>query len=371
MASYSQTAAPADTRIWFFDADDASVGDVARSISDFYGVSVLLSGDLQKTKVTGRVVAKSLPESLDALSFYTGQKWRLAPGGAMYYFGGSKEKVIENFPSYGLKPSELGQLLQGQGTVIADRVVAEMEPGRLSQVREALKPMSQRPSMVLEVWIVETATNAIERINAWLNTMTLGVGLAAGKGPMAGLPVGVAAGNGLSSALQGVVDASALFKLMDKGGVYHVELREQVSILSGGQTRFTAGQVLADTTYLSVGQTSGQVASQITRRTVGLELTLQGVAMGELWHLSFGVKDGDVRPDGTETTTTFDGERRVRPGEGYFLLGSFTRKIRAKQEKLVPVLSELKWIGRGFRTAQMDEQERSVLILARPVLVTP
>ncbi len=370
MVCNGQTAPPADSKTWFFDAEEATAGEVARSISEFYQVSVLLGGSLGVTKVSGRLLASDLPEALASLQFFTGQKWREAPGGRTYLFGGSKEKVIADLPTYGLRPQELGSIIGSVGSVIGDRIVVETDPARLAELQAALKPLGERASLVLEVYVVACSTQTVERVNAWLNTFTLGVGVAAGQGPMAGFPVGIATG---SNPLQGVADVRAMLTLLDGDRMAHVELRQQATILSGGSTIFESGQVLEDVTYTTLPQaqqTSGQMVSQITRRTVGLALNLEAVNIGsDRWHLDFKVTDSTLA-NGNEERVRFEGSRRCREKEGMFLLASFTRRTLQRTEKLVPVLSELKWIGRGFRTAVASKEDRSVMILARPLLVS-
>ena len=87
------------------------------------------------------------------------------------------------------------------------------------------------------------------------------------------------------------------------------------------------------------------------------------------WFLSIEVDDSAVNTGG-ETTTHYSGSRIVRPGESFFLLGSFTRRSVERSRDGVPVLSALPLVGKVFQRSNTNTVNRNVMIIAKPVDVS-
>ncbi len=85
-----------------------SAQEVALAIGTHYGISVLVNGELADKMVTGRLLARSKEEAVESLSFLLGARWRLEGDSICFIGGRTEKKVVQDFPSYGLKAAELG-----------------------------------------------------------------------------------------------------------------------------------------------------------------------------------------------------------------------------------------------------------------------
>jgi len=141
-----------------------------------------------------------------------------------------------------------------------------------------------------------------------------------------------------------------------------------MQVVSGSSSMFQSGQVLQDVTYSTVQNTTAQLTSSITRRTVGLILNLTAVNCDATnWFLTVSFTDGSVNGT-TETSTVYTGNRMITEGDNYFLLGSFMRKGLNSTASSVPILSAVPGLGRLFRSKTTTKTRDNVVILARPVL---
>jgi type II secretory pathway component GspD/PulD (secretin) len=115
-------------------------------------------------------------------------------------------------------------------------------------------------------------------------------------------------------------------------------------------------------------QTGNALVTQIERRTIGITLNLRATAFDTGWHLNFDLSDGSIAQT-QEQTTTFTGQRRFLDRDGFFLLTSFVRTQRENGRQEVPGFSKIPMVGRAFRKSTAVTASRSVMLLARPVLV--
>lgn len=356
--------------LFFFDAQGSTVREVARAVSEFWAVSVLVAsgGD---SKVEGRIITADLETALASLSLFAGVPYRRAADG-VYFFGGAAEKELVALPTYGLPAREVMALAPGGG-IVGDRLMIEAPAVRIAQVRDALQSMRDRPSVVVEVFVVDASTNTVDRVNAWLDSVRVGGGYLAKSALVAANPS--AGAIGAVRAVSGPVydvQVSGLFDLLETDSSARVELRQQAQILSGSQTQLESGQVEERQLYVREPGTPGgaghDLSTRIERRTVGLQLTLTAAAYPGGWQLRVELQDSDIVA-GKERTTTFKGDRRVSSSErGFFLLGSFTRDGVSSAGRGVPVLGEAPgWLGRQFRKRETVRNSRSVMILGRVV----
>jgi len=360
--------------VFYFEATGATADDVALALSDFFNVSVLVHGDMGKKSVNGRLKAATLDEGIDSLCFLIGTKYRKL-GDDIYFVGGSSSKVIKQFAGNGLKPGELGGLREGV-SLVADRIVVETDQVRASQIQEVVEGLTNRRSLTLEIYAIDVSELDVNRVNAWLQAVRLGGSYFANTAiPYVGM---AEAASGAANAVvnpdaykargfNGLADVQVLFDFMRDLVSSRLILREQIQVLSGGRSRFQSGQVVEDVTYTTAGQTSGQLVSGISRRTVGLTVEVGASCMGSTnWFVEIRLADSAIAGD-EEFTTDYEGERIISEGESFFLLAAFTRNTQQSTRDGIPVLSSIPGIGKVFRKGETLKRKRHVMVLARPV----
>jgi hypothetical protein len=72
---------------------------------------------------------------------------------------------------------------------------------------------------------------------------------------------------------------------------------------------------------------------------------------------------------GSERTTTLVGQRHIKDTDSFFLLTSFNRTVGDGVRFEVPGFAQIALVGKAFRKSAASTQKRSVMLLARPVLV--
>ena len=314
--------------------------------------------------MTGRLVCHTLDEAVSGLCFLLGTSYRKGAD-SVIFVGGQSEKQIVALPSYGLSEVEVGKVLKASASVVGDRLIVDADEMRIAQVREVMENFRLRPSLVLELYVLDVAESQTDRVNAWLESFSLGAGYFA----RTFVPVGTAV-EGLA-ALQTVkgprynVDIATALALQELGSGIKIEMREQVEVMSGSKVEFTSGEVVEDVTFVAQPNTE-QLVSQITRRTVGLVLRLRATVAESSWHLALELEDGSLA-GGTERNTKWTGERFVTPDSGFFLLGSFTRKTTTTNRQGVPLLRQAPWIGPIFGKSVTNLVNRQLMLLARPM----
>ena len=140
------------------------------------------------------------------------------------------------------------------------------------------------------------------------------------------------------------------------------------AVSSGTTTKFTSGQIVEQPLIVREPQTGKDLVTQIDRRTVGLSLNLRATAFADGWHIEFDLSDSAIS-NAAERTTTFTGQRRIKDNDGFFLLTSFNRTVRDGARLEVPGFAKIPLVGKAFRKSTASTQNRSVVLLARPVLV--
>jgi hydrogenase expression/formation protein HypD len=187
----------------------------------------------------------------------TGERWRpLAP--SIVVLGAKGEKIIRALPTYGVGIETVRTLLQ-QANVVAlgDRFLIEAEEQKVVELAAAMEELRRRPSLIAEVWMVDVAEGCVDRVNAWLQSLTVGVGWFA-KSTLLGAASGAANAGPAAAKLSTVkgptvnVDASFLLQLLEIDSGARVELRAQVQLLSGADTRLSSGDVQQDITYTTL-----------------------------------------------------------------------------------------------------------------------
>lgn len=343
---------------------------MAGAISEFYGVSVLVGGGDADKKITGRLVCKRLDDALESLGFLLGVPHR-SGGDGIYYLGGKSEKSVVALPSYGLSQAEVYGALKSEASVVGDRILLDADQARVSQVETLLQQFKSRPSLVLEVMVLDVAESHTDRVNAWLESFNASVGwFARTYVPLASASQAADLTLRTISGPKYDVDISGALGLMDTDTNIKIEMREQVQVMSGAKVEFSSGEVVEDTYYVAQPNTE-QLVSQITRRTVGLVLRLRGVAVDDgSWHLNLEIEDGSL-VNGTERNTKWTGERFFHPSGGMVLLGSFTRKTTSMQRKGIPLLTEIPVIRPLFSKVTTNTINRQLMLLARPLESEP
>lgn len=351
---------PVTPSTFFFQADAIRASELALAISDHFGVSVLVHGDMAERPVSGRLIGADLEQAVESLAFLLGVKFRVQDH--IWLVGGRPEKTVAQFPSYGLTAAEISPLVREGGGLIAGRVVVESDETRLGEVRSLLQSYSNRPSLTLELFMLVVGSDQVQRVNDWLESLKLGVSYFQDTAFPAVPIVEGALSQQRRRGLNWSADAQALLDFVRVNSDIRVELREQVQVLSGGRSTFESGDVVQDIRYTTIpGATGGQqLVSQIDRRTVGLTLDLGAVESDGQWFVSIRMSDSSLSGT-TERTTSYEGERFIPAGSrSYFLLASFTRKTEEKTKdawRLFPRLAK-----RATSTAS-----RSVMLIARPV----
>lgn len=181
--------------------------------------------------------------------------------------------------------------------------------------------LADRPSLTLEVFLLDVSTNTTDRVNAWLESFRLGGGYVDQTAAMVNPVAAVAKG------FVRDVDVRLLWQLLEKDNTAKVEFRQQAQILSGTSTKFTSGQIVEQPLIVREPQTGKDLVTQIDRRTIGLSLNLRATAFADGWHIEFDLSDSAIS-NAAERTTTFTGQRRIKDNDGFFLLTSFNRTVR-------------------------------------------
>lgn len=351
---------------------------MALAIGEHYSVSVLVHGSAADKLVSGRLYATDLEEAIESLSFLVGTRWRLQ-GSGVYLIGGSPEKTMRSYPSYGLQREEMAPLLRDGGSVLADRVVVETDQLRASQIGNVLAELNDRHSLDLELYVLSVAESSVDRVNEWLDTFQVGLNYFQNSALPYVSPLSAAGAAGAQlgemTRKRGFtyrVDARALLDFVKLSDGIKVETRQTIQVLSGGRSRFSSGDVLEDVTYTTVPGSIGsdQLVSNIQRRTVGLVFELSATYWGTNWSIKVLMEDSSLS-GGNERTTSYTGERILRPGDEYFLLASFTRDATENWKKGIPVLNRVPLIGKVFRKEETVKGKRSVMVVARPVHWAP
>lgn len=324
---------------FFFDADHASAEDIARAIGEYYGCSVLVGGNDNQRICTGRLLATNVQTAVEALAFMIGSHWR-REGDKIFFVGGKSDaKVVKSYPSYGLGPS-LGVLSRDSfGGVVGDRFVIEADETRASQVAQVMETVRERPWAEIELFVVDSSRDTAKRIGDWLSSARAGAGVIAQSALVASTSgIGFTAVNGFAPTYD--VQIQGLFDLVRQNGDSKLESHETMQVLSGARSSFSSGQVLTDTSYTVVPNTAQQLQSVITRRTVGLTFDLTATRAGTNWLLSVTLSDSSVSNAG-EFTTRYQGDRLANTNAGFFLLASYTRKLRERSTdgwSLIPAI---------------------------------
>jgi hypothetical protein len=355
---------------FFFEANNAEPGQVARAIGEHYAVSVLVHGTVAEKKVSGRLIAADLHQALDGLSFLLGVPWRANTNRSVFLMGGSPEKIVQHFPSYGLTQAQLGGLIKdGAVSLVADRVVMEVDQAKGAQVAQVLETFADRKQITLELLLVDVATTTVDRVNEWLDTVRVGGGYYrntlvkdAAAGAVGGVP-GVAARR---SGFFQDTEIKALFELLDKDRTSKVEMREQLHLLSGSSSEFTSGEVIENRLFVRQAQTSNDLLQEIERRTVGLRIRIGGTAYRDAWHLTLDLQDSSI-VGGRERTTGLQAEKLMDPRDGFISLATFQRRAVDASTQTVPTLAK-GFLKKLFTKSTSTKADRSVMILVRPIL---
>jgi type II secretory pathway component GspD/PulD (secretin) len=342
---------------------------VCEAISDWFGFSVLAAPEVGGKTVSGRLLCSTLGEAMDSVGVLTGERWRpLGPG--IVVLGSKGEKVVRSLPTYGIPVEAIRTMVQ-QANVVAmgDRFLVEAEEQKIVELAQSMEELRKRPSVIVEIWMVDISEGAVDRVNAWLESLTVGLGYFA-KSTLLGSADQV----GKVSVVKGPrvnVDASFLLQLMQVDSGARVELRAQVQLLSGSDVRLSSGDVQEDVTYTTLPNATtgnGQLVSQINRRTVGLTLTMRGVAAGSSWNVHVELNDSSNTGSGSERQSNLTADRLIDPASGnYTLLGSFTRKTTERSRQGVPLLMEIPGVRSLVSKATTNTVHRSLMILIKPV----
>ncbi len=340
---------------------------MAEAIADHYAVSVLVHEKSAARKVSGRLICRTLDEALDSFAFLLGEKYRADASRRIFMFGGPEVSVITALPSYGLQTAEVAALSKEGVRAVADRIVIDADQAKTAELREVLTGFRDRPAITLELFLLDVGDSSVDRVNAWLDTVRVGGGYVAKSYLTA------AGGAGAAPLLQSVrgptydVEVKGLLDLLETERGSRVELRQQVQVLSGSQSRFSSGEVFTDTLYTRQAQTDNDLTSRIERRTVGLTIQLHGTWTGEAWHFRIELEDSSF-VNQRERSTKVQTERVLKPDAGFVSLASFTRKSEERTKAGVPGLSGLGKVGRKlFTKGQTNSASRSLMLLARPV----
>ena len=342
---------------------------VGEAIGDWFGVSVLAAPEVASKVVSGRLLCLTLGEALDSLAVLCGERWRpLAPG--IVVLGAKGEKVIRSLPTYGVTIETVRTLMQSANVVsLGDRFLIEAEEQKCVELAAAMEDLRRRPSLIAEIWMVDVAEGSVDRVNSWPQSLTLVAGYFAKS-----TVLGAASQPGRLSTVKGPtvnVDTSFLLQLLEIDSGARVELRAQVQLLSGADTRLSSGDVQQDITYTTLPSATtgnGQLVSQITRRTVGLTLTMKGVAAGKAWNIHVELNDSSNTGSGSERQSNHTADRFIEPGlPTYTLLGCFTRKTLERSRQGVPLLMEIPGLRSLVSKATTNTINRSLMILIKPV----
>lgn len=338
-------------------------------MSQHFGVSVLVrEGDAAKT-VTGNFVATNAVQSVEALAFAVGAKFRTVPSG--FFVGADPEKVVLSLPSYGLPQGQLPGGMRDAGSVIGDRIIVETDATRGEQLRTALEPLGQRRSVILELYVLDVASNRVDRVNEWLGALSASAGYAARVAPAVANPAAGAAQMAQQnfSGPTADVQLQALLQLLETERDVRLELRQQVQVMSGSTTRFQSGEVIEQELYTREPMSGQDLVSGIDRRTVGLNLLLSAASYDGRWHLRADFSDSSRSGTGRSARERVTGvtAERVVEGPGLFLLASFTRTSRERVQEAVPLLQRVRWLRKWTRREVITDANRQFMILCRPM----
>lgn len=354
---------------FYFQANEASASDVATAISDHYGVSVLLQKGDSGTQITGRVVADSLENSLDVLSFYLGTGYRSDDSGRIWMFGGDEVESIKSFPSYGLSAQELARFSGGQASAIGDRIVIQGDERVHSEISEVLKVVSARKTVGLELLVIDVSARDFERLNAWLDSLGVTVGYAAQKtlavNPAMGGVLGSTLGAFQASGITYDVSINSVLGLLDDLQSTKMELRQQLQIVSGTTVVFSSGQIIEQQLFVRPDESETNLITQIERRTVGLDVNLTATNYDEKWHFVINISDSSLNETG-ETTTVLETEKIVDANQSnVWQLASFSRKVKSRVVSTSPLLKVVPFLKRKTKRDNTQTDDRQVVVLGR------
>jgi hypothetical protein len=336
-------------------------------------VSVLIGPDILGKRVTGRLVAGSVSNALDAVSFLVSAQWRADSTGAVFLLGGEKVESVVSLPSYGISATQLGSLVGGEALVVGDRLILAAGSQRISEVRGVLASLADRPSALVELFVLDVSTNTVERVGAWIDQVKASGGFVARRAVEVGT-----GGLGTAGSVVNVlsyaepvynVEISGLLDMLERDRTARVALRQQCTVLSGSTLSFSVGDVVEDVTYVRDTSAPGggtDLVTQISRRTVGLTVDLTGVEVGEVWHWKVRLDDGD-RGLARETRLTLEAEKIMPVYGPPEMVASYRRTTQDSLLK-TPLGGRGKtWLGRKLSQSTARTGERALMILIRPM----
>lgn len=358
---------------FFFLADDATAVMVAEAVADHYAVSVLVDPKLADKKISGRLVAHSLQEALQAMSFLLNCKFRGDVDGSSWMVGGEAVHVVTQSPSYGLSSAEVAGISHESARLVGDRIILEADQGKTKEIQQVLEAYKIRPSMLLELFLLDVSSTSVDRVNEWLDQFRIGVGYVAQAALVVADPThgAVAAAATIQKVSGPVYDVqvAGLLRIIEKERNARVELRQQLQVVSGSETTFSSGEIVETQLITREPETGKDLVSKVERRTVGLQLRLRGVDMGDGWFFRVDLDDSNFVSN-RERSTKIITERYLKLGTGLTLLASFTRKSDETIRSGVPILGAMGRLGRRlFNKQEKLHGERSLMLLARPVAV--
>lgn len=316
--------------------------------------------------VSGQLLANDAAQAVTALAFLVGVKARLDSSARVWFIGSEPERELRSFPSYGLTAKELGGLFREGVNLVGDRAIVDADPLRGVQIGEVLAAFSNRLSLTLELVAIDVASNSVDRVNAWLDQVSIGAGVVARSAAVVVDPSQVVLQQP-RNAFNWDVQLQALFAMLDVSGGARLELRQQIQVMSGTTTHFESGEIVETPLIVREPLTGKDLITQIDRRTVGLQLDLTATAVAGRWLINVEFQDSSVVA-GREVTTAMRTARMVTLSQRPVLLASFTRTTGTDSVKAVPVLGSIPKLGKAlFRKTVTTKAARSLMILCRPV----
>lgn len=280
-------------------------------------------------------------------------------------FGGNDDERINVFPDYGMGQGGFAGVVRGQTAKVGDSVVFRGTQKEENELKAVIESLAKRKTITLEILMLDMTDDEFERLNGWLDQLSLSAGYVAREQVFDGLGsgLGVLVPNGAGPVWD--VNIKGVLTLLDTFKSGKVELREQIQILSGAESVFSSGQVVETPLILREPQTGDDLVTRIERRNIGLDMTIGATHADGDWFIDLDVSDSSMQ-NGLELTTSLQTQKRIRQGtRGSFQLASFTRKSIGDSKKAVPGLSRIPKVGRLFKKEDTQKSARQVVIFGQ------
>lgn len=124
---------------------------VCQSVSEYFGVNVIVFDDLKDKLVFADIAGCTLSEVLDLVTWLIGVEW--VERGGQYYIGGN-QSVIQVFPSFGID-ARIESVFQNTLKVVNDKLVVQGSEREIKKVSDSLQNILNREVVKAQLKVIE------------------------------------------------------------------------------------------------------------------------------------------------------------------------------------------------------------------------